>query len=836
MARRLFEMAAFIRSTFEPIVFGLAGKSELTVNIQVVQIDGGILHTAINAVTLALIDAGIQMTDYVVACSAGYADNSAILDLNFVEESRDVPVLTVACLAKSQKILLATLESRLHLDHFEQVMRLAQAGSMEVLEILQRVIVLAADITLFCKCFCAPNVTISKVPKCTSCTKAFCLESKVCFLPPKTDNTSISPTPSPNLSPRTRIFEDDGKTFLKNRKDEEGPVQIPLPTTQPDDDWVASCFQSIFPAHPSTTRGHSISLGEDPKGVNFLYTTGRSVIIRNIENPLIATEYNGHSFPATVAKYSPSGFYIASGDAQGNIRIWDTTQAENILKTETRALSGRVNDLSWDFESKRLIAVGEGKDRFGHAFLFDSASSVGEISGHSKTINAVSIRPGRPLRAVTCSDDMTVNFYHGVPFKFNKTIRDHTRFVQCAKFSPNGDYFATCGMDAKIFLYDGKTGDLISEVSGSNAGHSGGILSLSWNAESTSLLSCSMDMTAKIWDVSRKEVVNTFTLGDSIDDQQVGCLWQGKNLLSVSLSGDINYLDPTSQKVSRSLKGHQKGVTALSLVSSNTFVSGSYDGRVLAWDENTGSKSLSGIGHSNQVTQILKTDSKLLSIGMDDTLRAIDIDSLSYDLFQLKIGSLPKGIVSHGDLSIVISGDQIIRLVSKGSLINNIKVNWTPTAIAISPKGDQIAIGDEDRNVHIFSLKNIQLEEIKVVTQNRGLITVLAYSPDGTLLASADKERMILVFSVADWTIKINSWLFHNARINCFAWSPDGKYATSGSLDTNVEIWSVEKPTKHVTIKGAHLESVNCVEFLGPNTVVSAGQDGSIKIWNFSPF
>ncbi len=69
--------------------------------------------------------------------------------------------------------------------------------------------------------------------------------------------------------------------------------------------------------------------------------------------------------------------------------------------------------MQWDFESKRLIGVGEGKDRFGHAFLFDSASSVGEITGHSKAVNSVSIKPGRPLRAVTASDDFTVNFFHG---------------------------------------------------------------------------------------------------------------------------------------------------------------------------------------------------------------------------------------------------------------------------------------------------------------------------------------------------------------------------------------------------------------------------------------
>ena len=32
-------------------------------------------------------------------------------------------------------------------------------------------------------------------------------------------------------------------------------------------------------------------------------------------------------------------------------------------------------------------------------------------------------------------------------------------------------------------------------------------------------------------------------MGSAIEDQQLGCLWQGPHLLSVSLSGFINYLD-----------------------------------------------------------------------------------------------------------------------------------------------------------------------------------------------------------------------------------------------------------------------------------------------------
>ncbi len=45
------------------------------------------------------------------------------------------------------------------------------------------------------------------------------------------------------------------------------------------------------------------------------------------------------------------------------MKVWDTTQEEHLVKTETKVFSGRVSDIAWDSESKRLIAVGEGKDK-----------------------------------------------------------------------------------------------------------------------------------------------------------------------------------------------------------------------------------------------------------------------------------------------------------------------------------------------------------------------------------------------------------------------------------------------------------------------------------------
>ncbi|KAJ3182926.1 WD repeat-containing protein 1 [Gaertneriomyces sp. JEL0708] len=591
--------------------------------------------------------------------------------------------------------------------------------------------------------------------------------------------------------------------------------------------------KGTFAAQPTTERGRPVHLGGDPKGVNFLYTNGRAVVIRNLANPEIATEYTQHTAQATVARYSPSGFYIASADVQGNIRIWDTVGSENIIKTETKAFSGKVNDLAWDFESKRIIAVGEGKDRFGHAFLFDTASSVGEIGGHSKSVNAVDIRPGRPLRAVTASDDMTVNFYHGVPFKFNKSINDHSRFVQVVRYSPSGDHFLSAGSDGKLFLYDGKEGTKIAELSTAEGAHKGGIYSASWSPDGKSLLTASADSSTKIWDVASQKVVRTWSMAD----QQVGSLWQGEHLITLSLSGDINYFNPTVDKVTRTVKGHQRGITALAVDQHKTLFSGSYDGRICSWSSGSETAEVpTGSGHSNQVSGITTENGKVYSVGMDDTFRSIEgaTGVTKFTDNPIATGSLPKGVASSNGTSIYVTVNGEAVVISNGQRVSEVKLSWVPTSVAIAPNGVNVAIGGEDNKVHLFDLANGNLSETGALENNRGPITALSYSPDGTMLAAADTQRNVFVYDTATKQLKIHQWVFHNARVNCVAWSPDSLHAASGSLDTNVEVWSVEKPMKHISIKGAHLDTVSGVAFLDNNTLASAGGDAIIKLWSLT--
>lgn len=70
-----------------------------------------------------MIDAGISLLDYVASLSIGLHLTQPLLDLSAPEES-DLPNLVVAALPASGKITLAQMETRLHVDRFEEMLLL----------------------------------------------------------------------------------------------------------------------------------------------------------------------------------------------------------------------------------------------------------------------------------------------------------------------------------------------------------------------------------------------------------------------------------------------------------------------------------------------------------------------------------------------------------------------------------------------------------------------------------------------------------------------------------------------------------------------------------------
>ncbi|EXJ90972.1 hypothetical protein A1O1_04079 [Capronia coronata CBS 617.96] len=614
----------------------------------------------------------------------------------------------------------------------------------------------------------------------------------------------------------------------------------------------------IYAALPTTTRGQPTPLSADSKGERIAYASNKSIFLRSIDTPAISSQYTQHTAATTVARFSPSGFYCASGDVSGVVRVWDCSpNGSGVTKGEYAIISGRINDIAWDGDSQRIIAVGDGKQRFGHCITADSGNTVGEISGHSAQVNAVSIRQQRPLRAATGGDDKNLVFYHGAPFKFNGIPGrgNHTNFIYGVAFSPDGNNLVSVGGDKKIYIYDGKTGDVKTEIVDSTDGHKGSIFGVSWSSDSRRLVTCSADRTVKTWDVDAGKVTHSWDLGDGIavSDQQVGVVWPAGRpdglIISLSLSGDLNYLNTSSSKPTKVISGHQKNITALTSsgeAGSATLWTGSYEGRLCAWDAASGNaETIEGDGHTNIISGLAATSAdkhpQVFSVGWDDSLRTVDAGAKTFTGKPTQLSSQPKALTCTSDALVVVAQLESVIVYRDGEEDGELPLKSTPTSLASS--GSTVAIGAQDSSLRLFSVVPGKApKQTAVVDQVSATpVTALAFSPDGNMIAAGTAAGKIYVYKIstgitglvtgsASLELVTDRWNAHSGKITCIAWNSDSTGAVSGSLDTNLFAWSLKEPGKRVKETNAHKEGVNGVVWL-EDTVYSTGADATVKKW-----
>ncbi|KAL3457723.1 transcriptional regulator of RNA polII, SAGA, subunit-domain-containing protein [Aspergillus heterothallicus] len=597
--------------------------------------------------------------------------------------------------------------------------------------------------------------------------------------------------------------------------------------------------ESIWAASPSTTRGQPTQLSSDAKGERLAYASNKSIFIRSIDDPAVARQYTEHKTQTTVARFAPSGFYVASGDASGIVRVWDCV-GDGLTKGEYSIVNGRINDLAWDGDSQRIIAVGDGKQRYGHCITWDSGNSVGEIRGHTQPINTVSIRQQRPLRAAAAGDDMNMVFYHGAPFKFNNGIRDkHTNYIYGVAFSPDGSNLVSVGADRKIWLYDGKTGEVKAQIG--EGEHKGSILSVSWSKDSRKFVTASADKTVKIWDVEAGKVTQNWYIGGegstNVQDQQVGVVWPpGRSddlLISLSLSGDLNYFVEGTPEPRQVVQGHQKNITSLTTFGSGadeTLWTGSFDGRICSWDVPNGTADeIEGDGHPSYIAGLAPTKEgtgRIYSVGWDDTIRSLDIGVKTYTGTSSKLSGQPKGIAA-GDTTVLVATPDNVEIHRDGQKVGDFKSN---SVTAVAAYGKVAAIGREDTTVQICDISGTNLTQKREIKASRDPVSALAFSPDGSNIAIGDSRGRVLVYKVADGSLVIDRWTAHTSRITSIAWNINGTHVVSGGLDTNIFVWSLKTPGDWQQVSHAHKEGVNGVAWIADGSkIVSVGADAAVK-------
>jgi len=388
-----------------------------------------------------------------------------------------------------------------------------------------------------------------------------------------------------------------------------------------------------------------------------------------------------------------------------------------------------------------------------------------------------------------------------------------------------------------IHIYEGKTAELLKAIDCKQVenGHSGAIYSFAWAPDSQRFLTASADKTAKIWDCESGTVVKTWVMGKTVNDQQLSCLWHKDYMCTVSLSGAINYLDPNSDAPKQVIHGHMVTLTAVATdPKTGVFYSADRNGIVCVWKDYLATW-FTGDGHGKAIIDIaLSADaSKLVSVGLDDKLRFNDCKQAAFSSTTIALGGSPTTVTcgrTKNDLVAVgLSQDKV--LVIAGGNAKPQALPSKPTSLDFSPDDSMLAVGTHKGNVFVYKVSGNSLTEMYELKDGDKSVSKVQWSPDGKHLA-VSAARRILVYAGSK-IANPSEWEFHEALVTDVAFGARGKVA-SVSNDLGIIIWkdSTTWGTERKSIKMAHREGILKCGWLGPDLLLTVGNDSCMKVWN----
>ena len=152
------------------------------------------------------------------------------------------------------------------------------------------------------------------------------------------------------------------------------------------------------------------------------------------------------------------------------------------------------------------------------------------------------------------------------------------------------------------------------------------------------------------------------------------------------------------------------------------------------------------------------------------------------------IGGIRLITVSHDGSRAASRVEGIARIIdlARGSVVTELDVTGDVQALALSPTGDELAVGGRHGDLRVLSVSSGR--EVARHTPHTDRVMALEYSPDGTRLATGADDGAVLLWDTTTYE-RVGALPGHTDYIHCLRFSPDGTQLVSAGGDGIIRIW-----------------------------------------------
>jgi WD40 repeat protein len=536
---------------------------------------------------------------------------------------------------------------------------------------------------------------------------------------------------------------------------------------------------------------------------------------------------------------SPDNNWFATGHIDGNIRLWNTINGQELLvltdhessvtsltisKNGRYLFSGSFDGTlkKWDMETGVCIL-----SWLGHRTMPITPDIEASFDYNFSVTSMVISNDSRWI--FSSSNDKTVKKWDVETGECIQSFVGHLDWITSVALSADGNCLFSGDSQSNIKAWSIETSECILSCHQGNFKVTALVASMSgeW------LFSSSWDSGIKKWSIKTGECVDNF---DMLGVESLVSSSNGYWLFSGGLNKTIRQWDIETGQCVQELLGNEKSVKALSLSNDDAWLVSNSDDTIRKWNLETGQCALSIVDSYERIMAMeVSNDGCWLFSNSDNIIRKWDIETgecvLSFSEQHESMTSLILSSDNHWLFS--WNGNKIKKWdIETGKCVLSFSEQHESTTFLILSSDDRwLFSGGLDQVIRKWDVGTGECTLSFYGHQKQ--ITFLTLSSDDSWLFSGSDDA-----DIKKWNTKTGECLLsfsgHQKKITSLVLSPDDCWLFSGSDDAGIKKWNAKTGFLFSSFPGHQYSITSLILSSHGHWLFSSSDDRIIKKWNIA--